>query len=181
MAWICHGKQQSSFSTQSYLLGVIFQKEPCVLRCFSQLMLDFDVAAVDLWEDVLTSMMQLGMVRSLFIMHLKVFFGPLAAKAFARSLQWCAAGMKRGVFDLIADPAEAQAQRTNAVPSSLSTRFFDGCYRRSPNTKEATMCFVKTFLFQMCKIIKLLDIYFLPEVCTAHPETHARFEELDYE
>ncbi|KAG3178023.1 hypothetical protein PC128_g16618 [Phytophthora cactorum] len=34
---------------------------PWVLRCASQLMLDFEVTVMDLWEDVLTTMLRLGM------------------------------------------------------------------------------------------------------------------------
>ncbi|ETK73094.1 hypothetical protein L915_19926 [Phytophthora nicotianae] len=56
-------------------------KQRWVLRCASQLMLDFDVAATDLWEDVLTNMLQLGMVRSL-----AAIMGSLSRKPFVRSL-----------------------------------------------------------------------------------------------
>lgn len=55
--------------------------QPWVLRCASQLMLDYGVEASDLWEDVLTSMMQLGMVRSL-----STIMDPLSRKSFVRSL-----------------------------------------------------------------------------------------------
>ncbi|EEY65049.1 uncharacterized protein PITG_16511 [Phytophthora infestans T30-4] len=55
--------------------------QPWVLRCASQLMLDFDVAALDVWDEVLTSMLQLGMVRSL-----ATILEPLSKKPFVRSL-----------------------------------------------------------------------------------------------
>jgi hypothetical protein len=54
---------------------------PWVLRCASQLMLDFEVEAADLWEEVLTGMLRLGMVRSL-----ATIMAPLCRKAFVRSL-----------------------------------------------------------------------------------------------
>ncbi|KAE9348139.1 hypothetical protein PF008_g7485 [Phytophthora fragariae] len=56
--------------------------EPWVLRCASQMMLDFAVEASDLWEDILSRMLRLGMVRSLANV-----MGPLSRKSFVRSLE----------------------------------------------------------------------------------------------
>lgn len=56
--------------------------EPWVLRCASQLMLDFEVEASDLWEEILSRMLQMSMVRSL-----ANIMGPLSRKSFVRSLE----------------------------------------------------------------------------------------------
>ncbi|KAL4129751.1 hypothetical protein PRIC2_005758 [Phytophthora ramorum] len=55
--------------------------QPWMLRCASQLLLDFEIEASDLWEDVLSNMLKLGMVRSL-----TKILGPLSRKSFVRSL-----------------------------------------------------------------------------------------------
>ncbi|KAL7691843.1 putative RZZ complex, subunit KNTC1/ROD protein [Plasmopara halstedii] len=56
--------------------------EPWVLQCASHLMLEFGIEALDLWEDVLTNMLQLGMIRSLH-----AILEALSSKVFVRSLK----------------------------------------------------------------------------------------------
>lgn len=58
------------------------RNESWVLRCASQLMLNFKVAAPDLWDDVLTNMLNLGMVRVL-----ANILRPLSSLSFVRSLR----------------------------------------------------------------------------------------------
>ncbi|KAK1944389.1 Kinetochore-associated protein 1 [Phytophthora citrophthora] len=73
-------KSDKEVLTRSFLRRFSL-KRPWVLRCTSQLMLDFDIDAPDLWEDILTSMLELGMLRSL-----AGILGPLSRKSFVRSL-----------------------------------------------------------------------------------------------
>uniref|UniRef100_K3WD73 Uncharacterized protein n=1 Tax=Globisporangium ultimum (strain ATCC 200006 / CBS 805.95 / DAOM BR144) TaxID=431595 RepID=K3WD73_GLOUD len=57
-------------------------RTPWVLRCASRLLLDFGVESADLWEAVLSNMMQLKMIRSLASV-----LGPLSTRSFVRSLE----------------------------------------------------------------------------------------------
>ncbi|KAG3191403.1 hypothetical protein PC128_g10971 [Phytophthora cactorum] len=75
-----HLKSDKEVLTRSFLRRFP-PNQPWVLRCASHFMLDFDVAAPDLWEDILTNMLRLGMVRSL-----AAIMGPLSRKSFVRSL-----------------------------------------------------------------------------------------------
>ncbi|GMF23583.1 unnamed protein product [Phytophthora lilii] len=56
--------------------------QPWLLQTVSQIMLDFGVDTIDLWEAVLSNMDQLGMIRSL-----ANILGPLSRKSFVRSLR----------------------------------------------------------------------------------------------
>ncbi|KAG1697307.1 hypothetical protein DVH05_016590 [Phytophthora capsici] len=73
-------KSDKEVLTRSFLRRFSLTR-PWALRCATQLMLDFDIDAPDLWEDILTNMLELGMLRSL-----AGILGPLSRKPFVRSL-----------------------------------------------------------------------------------------------
>ncbi|KAG7377208.1 hypothetical protein PHYPSEUDO_012025 [Phytophthora pseudosyringae] len=90
--------------------------QPWVLRCASQLMLDFGVEALDLWEDVLTNMLRLRMVRSL-----ATIMGPLSRKSFVRSLE-CG----RQVWDDVLTLPMTQLKHNHSNNHSMNTATVQG-------------------------------------------------------
>ncbi|TDH71185.1 hypothetical protein CCR75_007347 [Bremia lactucae] len=106
------------------------RNQPWVLQCACRFMLDFDIAALDLWDDVLMNMLQLQMVRSLAeILYV------LSSKSFVRALN---CGLKVWT-EVLTSPLEQLLENVkNRLKSRQESRQF---VAHEAATDCATLCF----------------------------------------
>ncbi|KAL3662180.1 hypothetical protein V7S43_012980 [Phytophthora oleae] len=137
-------KREKEVLTRSFLRRFPLT-QPWVLRCASQLMLDFDVEAPDLWEDILTNMLELGMIRSL-----ANILGPLSRKSGVRSLA-CARQVWEDVLTL---PLIDLKNRHNQSSEEIEDSYFAGI----PIALVRSVMERMVLLLERCPFLDQIDV-----------------------